>query len=105
MRRIALSALYINGPSGNSSSEPQISQKMKKKKKNEFWTEGSGVSSSVFYSKISFGSFGNTAFQAPWTVRDLVRIFDATDYQPIGKQEGLLKISIEILFGACYQLI
>ena len=104
MRRIALSALYINGPSGNSSSEPQISQKMKKKK-NEFWTEGSGVSSSVFYSKISFGSFGNTAFQAPWTVRDLVRIFDATDYQPISKQEGLLKISIEILFGARYQLI
>ena len=33
------------------------------------------------------------------------RTFDATDYQPIGKQEGLLKILIEILFGACYQLI
>ena len=103
MRRIALSALYITGPSGNSSSEPLISQQ--KEKKNEFWTEGSGVCSSVFYSKISFGSFGNTAFQAPWTVRDLVRTFDATDYQPIGKQEGLLKILIEILFGARYQLI
>ena len=33
------------------------------------------------------------------------RTFDATDYQPIGKQKGLLKILIEILFGACYQLI
>ena len=31
MRRIALSALYITGPSENSSSEPLISQKMKKK--------------------------------------------------------------------------
>ena len=33
------------------------------------------------------------------------RTFDATDYQPIGEQEGLLQILIEILFGARYQLI
>ena len=33
------------------------------------------------------------------------RTFDATNYQPIGKQEGLLKILMEIFFGACYQLI
>ena len=33
------------------------------------------------------------------------RTFDATDYQPIGEQEGLLQILIEIFFGARYQLI
>ena len=33
------------------------------------------------------------------------RTFDATDYQPIGEQEGLLQILIEILCGARYQLI
>ena len=33
------------------------------------------------------------------------RTFDATDYQPIGEQDGLLQILIEIFFGARYQLI
>ena len=100
MRQIALSALNITGPSENSSSEPLISQKMKKKM-------NSGLKGAVFVLPYFIIKYLSDPLEIPPSrpLRDLVRIFDATDYQPIGKQEGLLKISIEILFGARYQLI
>ena len=104
MRRIVLSALYITGPSENSSSEPLISQKMKKKM-------NSGLKGAVFVLPYFIVKHLSDPLEIPLASRLLgpyetsFRTFDATDYQPIGKQEGLLKISIEILFGARCQLI
>ena len=100
MRRIALSALYITGPSGKSPSEPLISQKM-----------NSGLKGAVFVLPYFIVKHLSDPLEIPLASRLLgpyetsFRTFDATDYQPIGEQEGLLQILIEIFFGARYQLI